>query len=292
MEAARAGLKYSFFASPWRRALAGLSVAGAATLGTGAAAAGQYPLWELGAGATVLRLPDYRGSDESRWYVYPIPYFVYRGEKLRVERASARGLFFKSERLELDVSLNATPPVDSSKNTARRGMPDLDPTVEIGPSLVLTLYENHASGTKTTLQLPVRTVIATDLSDAKHAGWIVNPRINSDLRLADKWRLGVVAGPIFATKRYHEYFYSVAPTFQTPERPAFSAGGGYSGLQATLALSRRFDKTWVGAFVRADNLSAAAFSDSPLLRSRTTFLAGVAVSWVFAESATRVEADD
>jgi outer membrane scaffolding protein for murein synthesis (MipA/OmpV family) len=276
-----------------RRRLATFMLAGiAAALLPGIAAAGEYPLWELGAGATVLRLPDYRGSDESRWYVYPIPYFVYRGEKLRVERASARGLFFRSERVELDVSVNATPPVDSSKNAARRGMPDLDPTIEIGPSLVFKLYENPTSGTRTSLQLPVRTVIATDLGDFKHAGWVFNPRINTDLVLGTQWRLGIVAGPIFATRRYHEYFYSVGSAFQTPERPAFTAGGGYSGTQATLALSRRFDKTWVGAFVRADNLSATAFENSPLLRSRNTFLAGVAVSWIFAESGKRVEADD
>jgi outer membrane protein len=31
------------------------------------------PLWEIGAGATVLSLPDYRGADQSRGYVYPFP---------------------------------------------------------------------------------------------------------------------------------------------------------------------------------------------------------------------------
>jgi outer membrane scaffolding protein for murein synthesis (MipA/OmpV family) len=46
-----------------------------------AAEADDKPLWELGAGATVLAFPDYRGSDRSA--TLPIPYLVYRGEFLK-----------------------------------------------------------------------------------------------------------------------------------------------------------------------------------------------------------------
>jgi MipA family protein len=34
----------------------------------------EKPLWELGVGLALLRLPDYRGSDESRYYLLPFPY--------------------------------------------------------------------------------------------------------------------------------------------------------------------------------------------------------------------------
>ena len=44
--------------------------------------AGDLPLWELGLGAYALRLPDYRGSDQSRGYLYPLPYLRYRGKLL------------------------------------------------------------------------------------------------------------------------------------------------------------------------------------------------------------------
>ena len=37
------------------------------------------PLWELGLGVAALRLPDYRGSDQSSTYLLPLPYVVYRG---------------------------------------------------------------------------------------------------------------------------------------------------------------------------------------------------------------------
>ena len=48
------------------------------------------PLWELGVGVAGLRLPDYRGSDQSRGYVLPLPYIVYRGTWLKADRDGAR----------------------------------------------------------------------------------------------------------------------------------------------------------------------------------------------------------
>ena len=48
----------------------------------------------------------------------------------------------------------------------------------------------------------------------------------------------------------------------------------------------------MGGFVRYDTLAGAAFEDSPLVRTRGYFAAGVAVAWIFAESAQRVDARD
>ena len=50
------------------------------------------PLWELGGGATALHIPDYRGSEEIRNYVFPIPWVVYRGEILRADRDGVRAV--------------------------------------------------------------------------------------------------------------------------------------------------------------------------------------------------------
>jgi outer membrane scaffolding protein for murein synthesis (MipA/OmpV family) len=106
------------------------------------------------------------------------------------------------------------------------------------------------------------------------------------------WNLGFVAGPIYATKKQHDYFYGVAPQYATATRPAYSASSGYSGTQFLASLSKRFDKTWVGAFVRYDTLRGATFIDSPLVARRNFAAAGVAVSWVLDESKTRVAVDD
>jgi outer membrane scaffolding protein for murein synthesis (MipA/OmpV family) len=252
------------------------------------------PEWELGAGVTAFELPDYRGSDESRGYVFPIPYVIYHGDRLRVDRQGLRGVFFETDRVTIDLSLGAAPPVDSGKNRARQGMPDLDPTFEIGPRFNYTLARDRVREWALTFRLPLHAVIATDLSHAQGAGTVANPNLTFDARprfLEGKWRLGLQTGLLFATSEYHRYYYSVDPAFATAERPAYAAGGGYSGALAQVSLTRRFRRAWVGAFARYDALKGAVFEASPLFKRDHNVTAGIAFAWVFAESERKVEVD-
>jgi outer membrane scaffolding protein for murein synthesis (MipA/OmpV family) len=258
----------------------------------GGAAAEQLPLWEAGLGATVISFPHYRGSDERRSWVLPFPYFVYRGEFLQADERRLRGLFFKTERAELDISVNGTPPVDSSESDARQGMPDLDATLEIGPSLNFLLKRSDDRRSRLELRLPVRAAFATDLSHVDFAGWVFQPNLNLDIRDAfgyPGWNFGALAGPMFADDRYHQYFYGVEPAFATASRPAYNAAGGYAGTQFLVSLSKRFRKFWVGGFARWDTLSGAVFTDSPLVKTHQYFAAGIALAWMLGESETRVE---
>ena len=201
------------------------------------------PKWELGAGATVLRLPDYRGSDESRGYVYPLPYFVYRGKVMRLDREGLRGVLVESERVEFDISLSGTLPVDSSKNQAREGMPDLDPVLEIGPKLNLTLWRDRAKEGRLDLRFALRGVVATDLSHTQDAGYIFHPHLYLGIKpafLDGKWDASAQIGPLYGSDRYHQYYYGVAPQFATATRPAYQASAGYSGLATGGSLRRRF----------------------------------------------------
>lgn len=258
------------------------------------ARAEELPLWEFGLGPLGLRLPDYRGSDENRSYLYPFPYFVYRGRVLRVDREGVRGILFESDRIELGLSLHGTPPTESEKNRARQGMPDLDPTLEVGPRLNLTLLRDRAKDWRLDLRLPVRAAIASDFSDAKGIGWVFAPHLALDMRptfLGGKWNVGVQAGPLYATSRFHQYFYAVDPQFATPERPAYSPGGGYSGALGLVYVSRRFSSLWLGGFARYDTLKGAVFEASPLVKRDHSVMAGISLAWVFAESREKVDID-
>lgn len=249
------------------------------------------PLWEAGAGVTVIDFPDYRGSDEQHTYVLPVPYIVYRGEFLKVDRENIRGLFFKSDKAELDVSLNGSIPVKSSDNLARQGMPDLDPTVEIGPSLNFFLLHSKTHPINLDLRLPLRPVF--DIN-ADYFGYVFQPQLNLDVHnIAGHagWNLGLASGPIFADQRYHQRLYGVDPAYVTTLRPAYSAQGGYAGGQFIAALSKRFPNYWLGGFAKWDSLHGAVFEDSPLVKTKQNFTVGIAVSWIFAESKTRVPED-
>jgi outer membrane scaffolding protein for murein synthesis (MipA/OmpV family) len=259
----------------------------------GVALAEDKPLWELGLGVADLLYPAYRGSSETRNYVLPMPLFVYRGQFLRADKDGVRGIFFDSERVEMNLSLAASPPVSSRSIAARQDMPDLKPSVEVGPSLDFKLWQSPSHEAKVRLFLPLRGAFTVE-KDAKFIGWQFTPRINVDIDNPPGlpgWTLGMLAGPIYGSAKQHDYFYSVAPQYATAQRPAYEAKSGYAGTQLLSALWKRYPAYWVGGFVRYDNLRGSVFEDSPLVAKKSGFAGGVAISWVLGESSTRVKVD-
>jgi outer membrane scaffolding protein for murein synthesis (MipA/OmpV family) len=159
---------------------------------------------------------------------------------------------------------------------------------------VILLARDREADYKVTVTVPLRAIFAVSLSRVRRVGWISSPRLNVDVFRVSPWKinLGLSTGPVFGDRDYHDYFYSVDPEFVNLDRPAYSAPGGYSGTQLTLSASKRVAKWWFGAFVRGDFLSGAAFRQSPLLKARQSVMAGVSVSWSFAESTTLVTVDE
>ncbi|PKO46620.1 MAG: MipA/OmpV family protein [Betaproteobacteria bacterium HGW-Betaproteobacteria-4] len=271
-----------------------LAALGLAAMAGGVQAAGDQPLWEIGAGAAAFSFPSYRGSDQTHNFFMPVPHFTYHGDFLKADRQGIRGSFFDSDRVDLTVSLALSPPVSSDDITARAGMPDLEGTFEIGPQMDVTFWRSENRARFVKLLLPLRAAITVQGSP-KDIGWVFHPKLNmdvTDIPGMAGWNLGMLAGPLFGDKRQHAYYYSVAPQYATADRPAYEAKAGYAGMQYLVALSKRFPKYWVGGFVRYDNLSGATFEDSPLVRQKDYFAAGVAFTWVFGESSTRVKVDD
>ncbi|GHU14394.1 hypothetical protein AGMMS50225_26130 [Betaproteobacteria bacterium] len=257
------------------------------------AAGEEKPLWELGLGTGAVSFPEYRGSDRQRAHALAVPYFIYRGEIFKADSDGIRGVFFDSDRIELNLSLAASLPVDSDSKGPRRGMPDLKPTVEIGPSLEFNLWRDPTRKARVDIRLPIRAAY-TVKGPVKHVGVTFNPFINLDIDPFNHsgWNLGVMAGPIFANSRQHRYFYDVDARYALPDRPAYRTSGGYSGTQFITALSKRYKSYWVGSFVRFDTLNGAAFADSPLVEKKHAWAAGVAVAWVLGQSSTMVTVDD
>ena len=252
----------------------------------------QRPLWELGIGVAGLRLPDYRGADQSRGYVLPLPYIVYRGTWLKADRDGARALLFDSQRVKVDVSVAASTPTRSSDNAARAGMPNLPGTFELGPNLNLTLAASLKERWKLDLRLPLRAAISAQRSP-KFVGTTFSPNLNLDVGgVCGGWNLGLLTGPLFADRKYHEHFYSVDAAYASAARPAYRAGSGYAGWQALAATSRRFGNMWVGGFLRYDSLHGAAFQDSPLVRRSSALTFGLGVSWILATSSELVASTD
>ncbi len=252
----------------------------------------EEPLLEYGLGIGAVVFEDYRGSDTSHAYPLPIPYLVYNGKFLKADREGVRGTLFNQDRVELNLSVNATTPVRSDRE--RSGMPDLRPTVELGPSFELHLLRSDDARIKFDFRMPLRAAFTVEASP-RMIGWTFTPRFNLDV--ADPlgftgWHLGLLAGPLFADRRYDDYFYTVATQYATKTRPAYQAVGGYAGAQTIAALSKRFPHFWIGAYMRYDTLSGAVFIDSPLVQRRSYWAGGIGISWMIHRSSTMVEVSD
>jgi MipA family protein len=266
----------------------------AVLLGPQCTVAETKPLWEFGLGPGVIHFSDYPGSRSDRNYLVPFPYIRYRGKFLRSDRDGMRGILLDQPRVSFNVSLWATVPAQSGNDTARAGMPRLDALVQIGPSLDFHLWRSDADKVQLDLRLPAR-VAVTVASPPRDVGWVAAPHINLDIRhlgAAPGWDLGILTGPLFATQRYNQYFYSVAPAYATAQRPAYDAPAGYAGTELILALSKRFHSLWVGSFLRYETLHGAAFIDSPLVQRHSDMSAGVGMAWVFWRSQRGVEAGE
>jgi MipA family protein len=260
------------------------------------AMADQVPLWEAGAGFAYIDFPHYRGSDQRESYLLPMPYVVYHGDVLKVDRGRVRGMLYHTDKTELNVSLNGSVPVKN--DSARQGMPNLDPTLEVGPSLIISLYRSESDQAQIELRLPVRSVISSDFSYLRDVGWIFQPLLNLDVQNVFNqqtgfnqtgWNMGMGIGPLFTDRRYNQYFYGIDAGYARADRPAYTARGGYAGAQFVAALTKRFPGFWTSGFMKLDTLHGAAFEDSPLVRSKQNATVGFAITWIFAQSSAKVE---
>ena len=250
------------------------------------------PLWEFGLGIGAYAFNDYRGSDTTHAYPIPVPYFIYRGQVLKSDHDGPRARFFNRDVVELNLSINATTPVRN--DAAREGMPDLRPTLEIGGSLNFHLWRSQDRRVRLDLRLPARAAITVEASP-KMIGVYAEPHINLDIAQlggSQGWKLGLLAGPLFADHRYNSYFYTVEPQYATPERPAYEARGGYAGTQTLVSLTRRYRAYWVGAFIRHDFLGGASFASSPLVRTNSYWSGGIGITWMIRQSAHYVTDED
>jgi len=254
----------------------------------------EKPLWEIGVGAGFLAMPDYRGSDKTRFYALPYPYAVYRGNIFRMEDKRISARVFSTDRVLLDASGYGAVPVRSDDNDARRGMPDLDPTFELGPALRIKILDSTDYKYKLGVALPVRAVFSTDFRSVRYEGFVFSPRVNfekSDVIPGTGLHLGVSAGPMFADRGYHNYYYEVANEYAAINRPAYTPGAGYSGTTLTAGLTKAYKQFIFNTFVSADLLQGAVFEDSPLVKTKTSWMGGFSVTWIFLTSQKTIAGD-
>ena len=236
----------------------------------------------------------YRGSNERRSFLLPIPYFVYRGETVQVNRERVRGLIFKRDRAEMDISVNGSVPAQGS--VARQGMPDLDPTLEIGPSLNFHLLYSADKKNTFDLRMPAargdrlqfqacatHRLAVPAATGSGFSGYRPQRLEHRAGRRRDLFRSSLPRS-IFTTWRRSMRRRRVRPIRWAADIPARSTSLSFS--------KRAQDGHWIGGFMKWDNLNGAVFANSPLVKSRQYFTIGIAATWTFNRSDKMVEVND
>jgi len=247
------------------------------------------PLWELGVIGGAFSLPYYRGSNEQRQRLLPLPYFVYRG-KLLQSKDGKLNLGVDNDRLSYGISIFIQPPNDDSQ--ARSGMEELGAILEVGPALTYKWYlkDDHTYYHSARL----RAAIAFPDSHPHYAGLQFEALSGAYWFLDQnkKQQLSLNARALFGDKKLHDYYYSVDSSETLIDRPSYQAKSGYSG--AALDLSYRIQPKpshSVVGFLRYDNLEGAKFIDSPLVKQNDNISLGLIYIYRFKASKQMVNSN-
>ncbi|MDH4228914.1 MAG: MipA/OmpV family protein [Nitrospirota bacterium] len=256
---------------------------------------GQRPLWEVGMAAGWSKFATYPGSARHRVAAAGVPWFVYRGERVRASGRSVRLVLFETPRSWADVAGGGWIPVNSATEPLRQGMPDLDAVFELGPRLNYRLFPNRplsrtpsARRTDVVARLAVGSAwSAAALNDTSHRGYVVEPSLRVTFHPAGpagatQWDARLYAE--WADAELNRYYYGVAPSFAAPGRPAWRASAGWRRAGVRLSFGWRIGQRWrVGAFVSPSVLPDPV-RHSPLVARNSTLTVGAGLTWAFARS--------
>lgn len=221
--------------------------------------------WALGLGAGWLQ--DYPGSDQGRIRFLPFP--VYRGKTFRIDRATGvEGKVFDTSRLSFSWNFIFQFPTESEAITVRKGMPNLDWVLSIGPQMKYVLW--RSSNQTFFFRFPARLNTCTNFSKVtRFCGIAFNPGFRHAIRTKKYGDFTARLEAFSHTSEYHQYFYEVHPDYATASRPAFHARSGFLGTVTGLFHSLPF-KGW--ELVSSFNVYEYGMNvnrESPLFRKTT-----------------------
>lgn len=241
------------------------------------------PSFDWGAGILAIYGNHYRGSNQAKLWLFPMPYFSYTSERLEANPSSIRGVLYKNERLSFKLSFMPGLRVQSKDNLARQGMNSLDYTAEVGPMVIVKMWQSRDEEFLLNFEWPLRQSFAIDFSFIKSVGFFTVPFLNLIYKPIQKNRSGQFEfsiSPMFADKNYHQYFYGVDQKYSSVDRPAYSAKGGYSGFQSAILANIKSKDFAIINFFRWDVLNKAAFVESPLVKNKSYLICGFSLFWM------------
>lgn len=239
---------------------------------------------QWGVGFLSIHGNHYRGSDQAKSWFFPIPYFSYKSDSFEADPSYIRGIFYQNRYVSLKFNLMLGLRVENDENIARRGMPNIDYTLEAGPMVIFYLWESKTTPLKLNLEIPIRSVYATNLKYLHSIGYFTVPYLNIIYGLEKTkwdWHAELSLSPMYASQKYHQYFYGIEKEYEIPGRNFYLAHGGYSGFQAALVVNKKWGSIVLIPFIRWDYLRSTVFFNSPLIKKTSYTITGLGLFYLF-----------
>lgn len=245
------------------------------------------PLWEIGAFGGFASTPAYPASTERSSRALVLPFLIYRGDVLRVDRNSIAARITHTDDYEFDIGFAGSLPAKSDEIAIRRGMPDLGTLIEFGPRFKMTLNRPTLTS-QIRLEVPLRAVIEIN-NGARTQGVSFEPElVYENVDLSSGWGMSASGSLLFGDSKLNSYLYGVSPQFSAAKRPTY---GAQAGLIATrFGLSTTKDITpdvRVFGFIRYELYAGAANRASPLFRQSSGASVGIGFTWTLSRSESR-----
>ena len=246
------------------------------------------PLWEVGGFAGSLTSPAYPASTERLNRNLVLPYFVYRGERLSVDRDGIDARLRLSPDYELDLGVSGSFPAMSDGISVRQGMPDMGTLLEFGPRLKVKL-PSPGPGMRLGLDLPLREVFEVS-GGTRGQGLVFEPSMALDMvNVGGGWSMTAKFGLTWGDQQINQYFYGVAPAYATALRPAFEAQSGLMSARTSLSASKSLNPdVRVFGYARMDYFGLSANTASPLHLQNSSPSMGLGLTWTLGRSEARV----
>lgn len=246
------------------------------------------PLYEFGLVGGAGFVPHYPAADQGRMRYIAAPIVRYRGLRFRSdEEDSMKARLFSNPMYGIDLSVGGSFSANSNDNDARKGMPDLNYTGELGPRLYFYLIKTNKMWFR--LFLPVRVAFSSDLREFTYQGLVFAPAMNLRFFFDDSKFNSIFMGVsrTHTTHQLQEFFYEVKDRFATPQRNAYKAVGGYMSSNGSIAFLHEKNNKGFYAGIGLNSFQGAANAGSPLHKADFNYSAFVGFTYTFFKSEER-----
>ena len=247
---------------------------------------GAKPLWEIGAFAGAMSTPAYPASADRSQNAIVMPFFIYRGEILRVDQTGIDARLLHNDKYSVDIGISGSLPANSNTIALRQDMPDLFTLLELGPRIEYEVAK-IAPDEHIYVELPLRSVLELH-NGIQTQGYTIEPKIHYEIHPYEGWNFRSSAGLYYGDQQLNQYFYGVPAQYATASRPAYNAQAGWISTRLSFDISKRLGPDIrVFGYMRHDNYDNSANLNSPLFAQSSANTFGVALTWTLGRSEAR-----